>query len=296
MLCNLPQLSLLHHTKKTAPCEMVRGSATTDDQFAYFTPRGSYSVYRYEWSKEKWEKLPPCPYEDSGLVIIDGELTAVGGEHESYHTNQLFTLRQGQWVKHYPSMIKARESPAVVSTADGKYIFVIGGWAGINCWTDTVEVFQVRSKRWYELTKVPQVLSLPSATICGNQLYVVGHHADAGYTCLFESLMPTNEPKRLNIVWKSLPQQPVERSTAATLSGELVIVGGQPGSSGAHQGGRSPVNSILQLIDEQWVNIGSLSCGRSECLVVSPSPDKMMIVGGAGRHQRFDIAEECVVA
>ena len=278
---------------------MVRGSATTDDQYAYFTPRGSYSVYSYEWSKEKWEELHPSPYEDSGLVIIHGELTAVGGEHGSHQTNQLFTLRQGKWVRYYPPMITARESPAVVSTSDGNYIFVIGGWAGVNSWTDTVELFHVRSRRWYEITKVPQILSLPSATICGSQLYVVGHHADAGYMCSFESLMQLNPTKlayeKLNILWKSLPQQPVERSTAVTLSGELVIVGGQPGSSGSNEGGRSPVNSILQLIGGQWVNIGSMSSGRSECLVVSPLPDKMMIVGGAGRHQRFDIAEECVV-
>ena len=45
---------------------------------------------------------------------------------------------------------------------------------------------------------------------------------------------------------------------------------------------RLPVNSIHQLVSEQWVEIGSMSRGRWQCLVVSPSPDKMMIVGGAG--------------
>ena len=33
-----------------------------------------------------------------------------------------------------------------------------------------------------------------------------------------------------------------------------------------------------------------MACGRSMCFVVSPSPDKMMIVGGEGE----DSVEECV--
>ena len=62
-----------------APCPMVRGSAMTDDQFAYFTPVNSTSLYQYEYSTEIWAELPPCPYRDSGLAIIDSELTAGGG-------------------------------------------------------------------------------------------------------------------------------------------------------------------------------------------------------------------------
>ena len=46
------------------------------------------------------------------------------------------------------------------------------------------------------------------------------------------------------------------------------------------------------LMDGQWVKIGSMSSGRWKCLVVTPSPDKMMIVGGWGA---LDSVEECVV-
>ena len=39
-----------------------------------------------------------------------------------------------------------------------------------------------------------------------------------------------------------------------------------------------------------------MSCGRWECLVVSRSPDKMMIVGGfGGFFEDLDSVEECVV-
>ena len=110
-----PQLTVQCRDKKTAPRVMDRGSVTTDHQFAYITRDGSNTVYSSQWSTEKWEQLPPCPYHNSALAIIDGSLTAVGGWDGHCHTNKLFTFRQRQWVEEYPPMNTARFSPAVVS-------------------------------------------------------------------------------------------------------------------------------------------------------------------------------------
>ena len=271
-----PQLTVQCHRKKTAPCGMRRGSATTDDRYAYFTSHGSNSVHQYECSTEKWEQLPSCPYRDSGLAIIDRELTAVGG---SRYTNKLYTLRQRKWVEKYPPMNTARSSPAVVSTSDGEYLIVIGGSVGV--WTATVELFQAKSRRWYKLTDLPQPLIYPSATICGDQLNVIGAVAN-GYSCSLAALPSSDQPitSPLTLSWKPLPPLPVAYSTAATLCGQLVLIGGGRGLS--------PVNSIHQLVGGQWVEIGSMTSERYDCLVASPSPDKIIIVGG-------DIVEECVV-
>ena len=290
-----PQLTVQCHRKKKAPYEMMRGSATTDHQFAYFTTLHSNLVYSYEWNTEQWNELPSSPYDNCALVIIDGTLTTVGGRgyrvgyRSGYsYTNKLFTLRQRQWVEEYPPMNTARSYPAVVSTSGGDYIIVIGGY-GDGSWTGTVELFQVKTRRWYELTNIPQSLDLPSATICGNQLHVIGEN-DNGYTCSIESLPSSKEPITSQsiphlISWTSLPRLPVIRSTAATLYEQLVIIGGR-------QGFGSIVNAIHQLVDGQWAKIGSMSSSRYDCLVVSPSPDRMMIVGGYGA---VDNVEECVV-
>ena len=57
----------------------------------------------------------------------------------------LFTLRQGRWVEEYPPMEIAQPFPAAVSTSDGDYIIVIGGYAyGL---TATVELFQVKTRQ-----------------------------------------------------------------------------------------------------------------------------------------------------
>ena len=280
-----PQLTVQCQKKKRAPCEMRRGSAATDDEFAYFTPWASNSVYRYQWSTEKWEELPPSPYRNSGLVIINGELTAVGGNEGSRRTNKLFTLRQSQWVEHYPPMNTARSMTTVVSISDGNCIVVIGGYVGV--WTATVVLFHVRSRRWFGLTNLPQGLPQPSGTICGNELHVLGDNG-TGYSCSLKALSSdqpiVSQSISRRITWTLLPRQPVMMSTAATLCGHLVTVGGERGGS--------YVNSIHQLMDGQWVKIGFMSSGRRECLVVTPSPDKMMIVSGKGGG---DSVEECVV-
>ena len=188
-------------------------------------------------------------------------------------------------------MNTARSMTTVVSTSDGNYILVIGGDGG-GRWTATVELFHVRSRRWYELTNLPQALTRPSATICDNELHVIGLD-DTGYSCSLQALLSSDQPITSQsisniLTWKRLLQLPVEWSTAATLCGQLVTVGGLQGGS--------QVNSIHQLLDGQWVKIGSMSSGRSYCLVVTPSPDKMMIVGGYGAgYQSLDSVEECVV-
>ena len=286
-----PQLTVQCHRKKTAPCGMERGSATTDHHFSYFTPHHSNSVY--QWSTEKWEELPPCPYEDSGLVIINGQLTAVGGWDRYYRcTNKLFTFQQRQWIKEYPPMNTARSQTTIVSSSDGEYIIVIGGVGFGGGWAAKVELFQVSSRRWHQLENLPKPLPLPSATICGNQLHVIGRDRN-GYSCSLQSLLSSDRPITSQsiphlISWTSLPRLPVKGSTAATLSGQLVIIGGGDLLS--------PVKTIHQLFNGQWVEIGSISFDRSRCLVVSLSPDKTMIVGGrASPHAHLDMVEECVV-
>ena len=184
-------------------------------------------------------------------------------------------------------MNTARSRPAVVSTSDGDYLIVIGGYDG-GYWTATVELFQVKNRRWHKLTGSPQPLSYPSATICGDQLNVIGHEGN-GYSCSLQALPSSDRPitSPLTLSWKPLPPLPVTVSTAATLCGQLVIIGGWQD--------RSPVNSIHQLVDGEWVRIGSMARGRYHCLVASPSPDRIIIVCGDTASGIVKSVEECAV-
>ena len=280
-----PQLTLQCQQKKRAPHPMARGSATTSSRFAYFTPDNSTSLYQYEYSTEKWLNLPPCPYRDSGLAIIDSKITTVGGGDDRYHpTNKIFTLQQRKWVEKYPPMNTACYSPAVVGTSYADYLIVIGGWDG-DRWTATVELFQVKNRSWHKLTDLPQPLPVISATICGVQLNVIGDDVN-GYSCSLQVLPFSDRPitSPLTLSWKPLPRLPVAGSTAATLCRQLVIIGGRQDWSS--------VNSIHQLVDGEWVRIGTMASDRRFCLVASP-PDRIIIVGGISDAR--DSVEECAV-
>ena len=172
----------------------MRGSAATDGRFVYITPAGFTTLYKYECSTEKWMELTSCPYCNSGLAIIDSELTTVGGYGAGAgRTNRLFTLRQGKWVEVYPPMNTALSISAVVSTSDGDYLIAIGGDDSDGVATATVELFQVKSRRWYTLTDLPQPLPFLSATICGDQLHVIGTDGK-GYSCSLQSLPSNDRP------------------------------------------------------------------------------------------------------
>ena len=272
-----PQLTVQCHTQKNkAPCGMYRGSAVADLNNVYCNPGNSKSVCRYQLREDQWNDLPSCPYMNSGLVVIDGVLTAVGGHDGSCYTNKLFTLRQSRWVEKYPPMNTARSQHAVVSTSNGGHINVIVIGGGGDRWIDAVELYNTGSSTWSQITSLPQPFILPSAAICDNQLYVIGRDGD-GYSCSLQALLSSDQPISSqsitrSLAWTPLPRLPVTHSTAATLCGQLVIIGGKRDGS--------TVNSIHQLVDGQWVNIGSMSSIRRKCLVASPSPDKIVVVGG----------------
>ena len=256
---------------------MCRGSAASDKNFAYFTPYGSKEVYRYTISTDDWLRFPPCPHSNSALVIIDNELTAVGGSSGRNSTNKLVTLRQGRWVEEYPPISTALSSVACVGTSNVHHInvIVIGGY-GEGGWTTAVQLLNTHNRRWSTLTSLPKPLTLPSAVVCGDLLYVIG--GNCVYSYLLSAIPDNTIPDKSlqSPIWKPLPDLPLNDSTPAILAGQLVCVGGRRGG-----GLRSPRDdSIQQLVDGQWVNIGSLSSTRDRCLVFTPSPDSILVVGG----------------
>ena len=94
--------------------------------------------------------------------------------------------------------------------------------------TGAVELFHVRSRIWYELINLPQALIWPSAAICGNQIYVIGHDGD-GYSSSLQAIS-SNEPIRsqsisIIVSWTPLPRLSFRWSTA--LNGQLIVVGGE---------------------------------------------------------------------
>ena len=255
----------------------------TDGRYAYITPQNSTKVYKLDLTQpERWKELPECPFRDSGLAIVNGELTAVGGYEQSHCTKKLITLQKKKWSIVYPPMKNAWSSPAVVTTSDGKYLIVIG-WSN-GCQIAKVELFQVTSQQWCELRSIrsKHIITRPSVTLCGDQIHVIDASGN-GYSCSFQELLSSSDKSRSKI-WTVLPRLPVTDSTVTTLSGELLTFGGKSDKTA------KLVNTIYQLVEKRWVEIGSMvNCG-STCLVVSSENKVLVITGQTARD-----VEECVL-
>lgn len=257
---------------------MTRGSAASDTDFAYFTPLGSSTVHRYSLGRDTWSKLPQCPYRNFGLAIVDGVLIAVGGRKAySDYSNKLLALRMGhRWLEDLPPMTTARDCPSLVTVGQGSvtHIVVAGGSVSDSKWIASVEMLNIATRRWCSIVNLPKPLPFPSAALRKTPtdgtllLSVIDCYRD-GYTC---SLHLSNESV-MTSEWSSLPKLPASGSTAAVLQDELVIVGGWKSSSS--------VSCVHQLIDNQWVQIDTVSNG-TECLIASTPADQLVIVGGDG--------------
>ena len=68
---------------------MVRGSAAADHNMVYVTPQHTNNIYQYHVRDDKWKKLPSSPYVDSGLVVRDNTLVAIGGRQNYKPTKKV---------------------------------------------------------------------------------------------------------------------------------------------------------------------------------------------------------------
>ena len=264
---------------------MTRGSATCDQNFAYFTPLGANVVHCYSLTRDTWSQLPQCPYRNCGLAIVNGALVAVGGRKAySDYSNKLLTLRVRHWFEELPPMALSRDSPSLVALEHGSGstdILVAGGSVSDSKWTASVEIFDARNQRWISLVDLPTPLPFPSAALRHTAtsgtllLSVIGCYRD-GYTC---SLYLSTESVRTS-GWLSLPKLPASGSTTGVLTDELVIVGGWKSSSS--------VSCVYQLIEDTWVTVGTVSNG-TECLTASTPANQLVIVGGDGGCQNVCI-------
>ena len=143
---------------RNAPQKMFRGAVIVHGNTAYIRPNVSEKVYAYQniAGEERWSLLPVNPYENFGLVVIDGVLTSVGGEKSPCCTNELLSLREvgksKQWSEILPSMPTRRHSAACVTTKE--VLVAIGGSVSQHTRSDIVEVMNIETKQWTEVSSL----------------------------------------------------------------------------------------------------------------------------------------------
>lgn len=253
---------------------MVRGAAVVHHNAVYCISDESYTVHCYQPDEDKWQAHSQCPYCDTGLAIIDGLLTAVGGRDTFQQTNTLVSWRRQEWVEEFPSMNTARSGHAVVS--DGDYIIAIGGDHETS-----VELFAISSKTWSTVASLPRPLNWITATLCGDDVYTMDCSGKAYsislYSLISSQRMSASADPSPELTWLPLPYDvPVCGSTLSSICRQVVAVGGLREDATA-------TSSIHQLFNGKWVDIGCMDTARYDAIVAVLPEDRVVVVGG-GDH------------
>ena len=84
----------------SAPYSVARGAAVVDRNMAYFMDFNG-RIYSYNLSEMRWNELPRCPYMYSGLEVVQGCLTSIGGL-QSNKLLSMVTRQDKAWMEHFP--------------------------------------------------------------------------------------------------------------------------------------------------------------------------------------------------
>ena len=261
----LPQPNLQSRRMRDAPEEMERGSAVSYEDIIYCVSRDSYTIYSYRVEQDEWKKHANCPYCYTALTVINGYLTTIGGRDEGRTTNKVLSRKGGRWEEEVPPMAVARWDHAVVS--DGHTVVVAGGEEK----EESVEVFTGSS--WSSVAPLPRYLTAITATLCGDQLYVmdwVGHIYTSSLTVLL-STRHTGTPSTKQ-TWHPLTTAPVMASTLSTIGSLVVVVGGWTGGVWTED--------VHCLVGGVWTRVGRMRTVRGHPIVGLVGEDKMVVVGG----------------
>ena len=273
-----------------APEKMFFGSCTADGHMGYFRDFSTKNVHAHNAATGKWNTLPKCPHRYFALVVVNGVLTAVGGYDSSANdTNKLLSLvGEGKWVEQLPCMPTKRRWTAAVCS--GKTLVVIGGYSVGRL--KTVELLDIDSLQWFIASKLPHPLSSASATVCGDNLYLVGGFDKSDLTksvvtCSLSALVQSAKPATLGgrlkkafsqteQLWHEVTSLPVTLSTCASLNGQLIAVGGYDSHN------EKTTNSVYAYdpTTDRWDVISTIPTTRCYCLVAVLPGNQLMVVGG----------------
>ena len=102
---------------RNAPCEMLRGATTVHEDTVYFNPFNSQKVFTYTLDEGRWSSsaMPECPHQNFHFTVVNGLLTAVGGQYEGEITNSLLSDQDSMQVGSKVSPISNQANVNVCS-------------------------------------------------------------------------------------------------------------------------------------------------------------------------------------
>ena len=248
-------------------------------------------LLKYSIIGEVWSALPDTPVNRFSIGYLHKKLLLVGGQVPSVEVTpniHEFDEASQQWVRSttVPPMPTARSSSTTVSWTSPPALIVCGGKDHPGQRLTVVEVYHGRMSQWYTASPLPSPRDCMTHAVVNSALFLVGGYRESSLrSCkktvmcapipeLLEScLRPSNTPP---IQWQSIPDVPYCCSTATSLGGCLLVVGGSKDVDD------SPVSSVHAYCpsSSSWVVVGELPQPLCDCITATLPTGELLVMGG----------------
>ena len=259
------------------------GGGLTEDSIT------DHIVFEYDPVLDSWSALPPLPVVLFGIGQLLGELVIIGGKCDLKVSGDVYVFdRQTyRWKQSLPSLINARYSPAVVSHQAN--LLVCGGLEdggmGEPTVVSSVEVLNTERFQWYVGGYLPHSASVYSSScvVIHDTCYLVGGYRATTATSASQStnsaaLSVLLSPDVVSpYAWKPLADTPYLQTTAASLGGCLLALGG---TKSAYM---MPVQRSIHAYSpttKSWIFIGNLPSASCHSTAVTLLSGELLIIGG----------------
>ena len=274
-------------------------------------------IYSYDVISDNWSPLPDSMHLNSSITIINGQLTTVGGGAYPIYSNELFSLTgegsDRRWTKKFPPMPTKRSyCTTTVCTGATVALIVAGGVGEGGKVLSTVEVMDTETHQWSTAAAdLPgsEPVCCASATVCGDQFYMLGGftdkpyhgaHTRSVYTCsvstLLQSCVRRSQQKRSALphkarVWRRVADLPVKQSTCESFHGQLLAIGGKKDS-------QEPSTAVYMYnsTTNSWEIISHMTTGRYHCFTAVLPNNQLMALGGKIARDESDLTDSVEIA
>ena len=247
-------------------------------------------VLQYDPSRDEWSRLPPHHIVAFGMAQFEGNLITVGGRiRNGRFTGKVYRFKEQpkKWEEFLTPMPTARYQFSLATTQSA--IVASGGNTGfrdglaIPC--VTVEVYSSETSQWHTADSLPVPCGAMTSVTAADIWYQLGGGDDKDIptglyaplnTLVQKAISPTDQSASHISVWNTLPDTPLMASAAASLSGNLLALGGHNETSA------SKAVHIFVPLTNFWIRVttGDLPEPRYVCTTVQLSSNQVLVVGG----------------
>ena len=273
-------------------CVVMESTVYVGGGYTHYGDDDAHSVLKYDLDTDNWSRLPRYQYKWFAVSIINSRLTLVGGCDGGLKvTNQLAVYEPSSqhWTYPYHPMPTPRHSPAVVMY--DIWLLVAGGCDASFTDLATVELLNTSTNQWLAASSLPTPCSLLTSAIVDDHGYILTSSKQVYCVSLPDIVSQTVDQSTASkspALWCRLPDTPLSHSTAISLRGYLIAVGGR------HDNRTRTDIHLYQPESKQWTKVGDLPNVREYCSCVVLPSGELLVAGGYdsyGRQtRRVDVA------